>query len=64
MVRPTLEVLTVEEAVEALNSAKLAVLVFVNALSGTIQVLQRMPNGRVSLIDPASDRARTAHGRA
>ncbi|MGB5042329.1 MAG: hypothetical protein WBO67_15395, partial [Nitrospira sp.] len=64
VVRPTLEVLTVEEAVEALNSAKLAVLVFVNALSGTVQVLQRLPNGRVSLIDPASDRARTAHGRA
>ena len=56
--------LTVEEAVEALNSAKLAVLVFVNALSGTVQVLQRLPNGRVSLIDPTSDRARTAHGRA
>ncbi|HPW14681.1 MAG: ribosome-associated translation inhibitor RaiA [Nitrospira sp.] len=64
VVRPTLEVLTVEEAVEALNSAKLAVLVFVNALSGTVQVLQRLPNGRVSLIDPTSDRARTAHGRA
>lgn len=64
VVRPTLEVLTVEEAVEALNAAKLAVLVFLNALSGTVQVLQRLPNGRVSLIDPASDRARTAHGRA
>lgn len=64
VVRPTLEVLTVEEAVEALNSSKVAVLVFLNALSGAIQVLQRLPNGRVSLIDPASDRTRTAHGRA
>jgi hypothetical protein len=64
VVRPTLEVLTVEEAVEALNAAKLAVLVFLNALSGTVQVLQRLPNGRVALIDPASDRSRTAHGRA
>ena len=35
-----------------------------NALAGTVQVLQRWPNGRVSLIDPTSDRARTAHGRA
>ena len=64
VVRPTLEVLTIEEAVEALNASKLGVLMFVNALSGTVQVLQRLPNGNVSLIDPASDRARTAHGRA
>jgi len=64
VVRPKLEALTVEEAVEALNAAKLSLLMFVNALSGSIQVLQRLPNGRLSLIDPASDRARTAHGRA
>ena len=53
-----------EEAVETLNAEKLALLMFVNALSGSIQVLQRLPNGRLSLIDPASDRARVAHGRA
>ena len=64
VVRPTLEVLTLEEAVEVLNAAKLGVLMFLNALSGNVQVLQRLPNGRVSLIDPASDRARAAHGRA
>ncbi len=64
VVRPTLEALTIEEAVEALNAAKLDLLMFVNALSGSTQVLQRLPNGRLSLIDPANDRTRTAHGRA
>ncbi len=64
VVRPRLDALTVEEAVETLNAKKLPLLMFVNALSGSIQVLQRLPNGRLSLIDPASDRARVAHGRA
>ena len=64
VVRPRLEALTVEEAVETLTTEKLALLMFINALSGSIQVLQRLPNGRLSLIDPASDRARVAHGRA
>ena len=64
VVRPKLEALTVEEAVETLNAEKLALLMFVNALSGSIQVLQRLPNGSLSLIDPASDRARVAHDRA
>ncbi|HMU29417.1 MAG TPA: ribosome-associated translation inhibitor RaiA [Nitrospira sp.] len=64
VVRPRLEALTIEEAVETLNGEKLPLLMFVNALSGSIQVLQRLPNGRLSLIDPASDRARVAHGRA
>jgi putative sigma-54 modulation protein len=64
VVRPSLEVLTVEEAIEAINAAKLTVLMFLNALSGNVQVLQRLSNGRLSLIDPANDRARTAHVRA
>ncbi|HMZ55808.1 MAG TPA: ribosome-associated translation inhibitor RaiA [Nitrospira sp.] len=64
VVRPKLEFLTLEEAVETFSGSKLGLLMFVNALSGTIQVLQRLPNGRLSLIDPASDRARTSHGRA
>ncbi|MBA5869209.1 MAG: ribosome-associated translation inhibitor RaiA [Nitrospira sp. CR2.1] len=63
VVRPKLEFVTLEEAVDTLNASKLGLLMFVNALSGTIQVLQRLPNGRLSLIDPASDRARTSHGR-
>ena len=64
VVRPKLEALTVEEAVETLNAEKLPLLMYINALSGSIQVLQRLSNGKLSLIDPASDRARVAHGRA
>lgn len=64
VVRPKLGVMTVEEAVEALNAVPTGVLMFVNALSGNVQVLQRLPNGKVSLIDPARDRVRASHGRA
>lgn len=62
--RPTLGVMTVEDAVEALQTAPTGVLVFVNAVSGTVQVLQRLPNGKASLIDPARDRTHASHGRA
>jgi putative sigma-54 modulation protein len=37
---------------------------FMNASSGNVQVLQRLPDGKVSLIDPARRRARASHGRA
>ncbi|MCC2639980.1 MAG: Ribosomal protein S30Ae-family protein putative sigma-54 modulation protein [Nitrospira sp.] len=64
VVRPSLEVMTIEDAVEALPTAPTAVLMFMNAVSGNVQVLQRLPNGKVSLIDPARDPARASHGRA
>ena len=64
VVHPTLEVMTVEDAVAALHATQQSVLMFMNAVSGNVQVLQRMPNGKVSLIDPARGRARASHGRA
>jgi len=64
VVRPTLDVMTVEEAVKALDATPTGVLMFLNALSGNVQVLQRLPDGKVSLIDPTRDRARASHGRA
>jgi putative sigma-54 modulation protein len=66
VVHPTLEAMTVEDAVAALHDRQQSVLMFMNAVSGDIQVLQRLPNGKVSLIDPAPrrGRARASHGRA
>ena len=66
VVHPTLEAMTVEDAVAALHDRQQSVLMFLNAVSGDIQVLQRLPNGKVSLLDPAPrrGRARASHGRA
>ncbi len=64
VVHPTLEAMTVEDAVAALHATQQTVLMFMNAVSGNVQVLQRMSNGKVSLIDPARGRARASHGRA
>jgi putative sigma-54 modulation protein len=66
VVHPTLEAMTVEDAVAALHDRQQSVLMFMNAVSGDMQVLQRLPNGKVSLIDPAPrrGRARASHGRA
>jgi putative sigma-54 modulation protein len=66
VVHPTLEAMTVEDAVAALHDRQQSVLMFMNAVSGDIQVLQRLPNGKVSLLDPAPrrGRARASHGRA
>ena len=66
VVHPTLEAMTVEDAVAALHDRQQSVLMFMNAVSGAIQVLQRLPNGKVSLLDPAPrrGRARASHGRA
>ncbi|WHZ22529.1 MAG: Ribosome hibernation promoting factor Hpf [Nitrospira sp.] len=64
VVRPTLDLMTVDEAITALDATSTGVLMFVNALSGNVQVLQRLPDGKVSLIDPTRDRARASHGRA
>jgi len=64
VIRPILGVMTIEDAVEALHAAPTGILMFLNAVSGNVQVLQRLPDGKVSLIDPARDRARASHGRA
>ncbi|MBA2486735.1 MAG: ribosome-associated translation inhibitor RaiA [Nitrospira sp.] len=66
VVHPTLETMSVDEAIAALHANQLGVLMFMNAVSGNVQVLQRLPTGKVSLIDPARDRARAraSHGRA
>ena len=64
IVRPTLEAMSVEDAVSALHATQQSVLMFMNAVSGNVQVLQRLPSGKVSLIDPALGRARASHGRA
>ncbi|MBX3237964.1 MAG: ribosome-associated translation inhibitor RaiA [Nitrospiraceae bacterium] len=61
VVRPALEVLSVEEAAEALREAPTGVLMFINDVTGNVQVVQRLPGGKVSLIDPERKRAR-AHG--
>ena len=64
VIRPTLEAMTVEDAVATLHASHQSVLMFMNATSGNVQVLQRLPNGKVSLIDPARCRVRASHGRA
>jgi putative sigma-54 modulation protein len=64
VVRPTLQAMTVEDAMAALHASQETVFMFMNAASGNVQVLQRFPNGKVSLIDPAPGRARASHGRA
>jgi putative sigma-54 modulation protein len=64
VVHPTLETLSLDDAVAAMQASQQSVLVFTNALSGTVQVLQRLPDGRVTLIDPTPGKARAAHGRA
>jgi putative sigma-54 modulation protein len=61
VVRQALDVLTVEEATQALRDAPTGVLMFVNAFTGNVQVVQRLPDGKISLIDPERKRAR-AHG--
>ncbi|GMV51675.1 ribosome-associated translation inhibitor RaiA [Nitrospirales bacterium NOB] len=63
VVRPALEILTFAEALESLASTSTGVLMFENAASGDIQVLQRLPDGTVSLIDPSRERPRASHGR-
>lgn len=64
VVHPALETMSLDDALAAMQAAQQGVLVFTNALSGNVQVLQRLPNGKLSLIDPARGGARAAHGRA
>ena len=60
--RPILREMTLEEALAELDGAA-GVLIYQDAKSGKVQVVQRHPNGRVSLIDPEAQRARASHAR-
>jgi putative sigma-54 modulation protein len=51
-VRPSLQRLTLAEAVESLGGQPAAMLVFVNAAADRLQVLRRLDNGVLELIDP------------
>jgi putative sigma-54 modulation protein len=59
--RPRLREMTLEEALAELDGGTSGVLVYQDAKSGKVQVVQRHPNGRVSLIDPEAQRARASH---
>jgi hypothetical protein len=52
--------MTLEEALAELDGAA-GVLIYQDAKSGKVQVVQRHPNGRISLIDPTSQRIRASH---
>ena len=60
--RPILREMTLEEALAELDGAS-GLLVYQDAKSGKVQVVQRHPNGRISLIDPESQRVRASHAR-
>ena len=64
VVHPILDTMSLDDAVAAMQASQQSVLVFTNALSGTVQVLQRLHDGKMTLIDPARGKARAAHGRA
>lgn len=55
-VRPSLYHLTLAEAVEHLGEQSSATMVFVDALSNRLQVLRRMDDGALELIDPQPGR--------
>jgi putative sigma-54 modulation protein len=61
--RPLLREMTLEEALAELDGVS-GVLVYQDAKSGKVQVIQRNQNGRVSLIDPEAERTRASHARA
>jgi putative sigma-54 modulation protein len=52
VVRPSLYHLTLAEAVENLGQQSSATVVFVDALSNRLQILRRMDDGALELIDP------------
>ena len=59
--RPLLREMTLDEALAELDGALPGVFVYQDVESGRIQVIQRHPNGRVSLIAPEAHRARASH---
>lgn len=52
IVRMTPSTLSLDEARKRLESAPGSLLVFTSSLSGKVQILRRLVNGRVALIDP------------
>ena len=64
VVRPKLEFLTLEEAVETFSGSKLGLLMFQERVVGNNPGVAAIAERKIILIDPASDRARTLHGRA
>lgn len=52
VVRPTLRTMSLDEAKGRLGEKPTSLLVFVNAASGKMQILQRLDGGRVTLVDP------------
>jgi putative sigma-54 modulation protein len=60
---PPLRELTLDEALAELDEVPSGVLVYQDATSGKLQVVQRQSDGRVSLIDPEAQRARASHAR-
>lgn len=61
--RPPLRELTLDEALAELDGDSPGLLVYQETRTGKIQVLQRLANGRISLIDPDIQRARASHAR-
>ena len=61
--RPVLRQLTLDEALAELDGQSTEILVYQDAGSGKLQVVQRHPDGRVSLIDPEEQRIRASHAR-
>jgi putative sigma-54 modulation protein len=61
--RPVLRQLSLDEALAELDGESTGVLVYQDLGSGKLQVVQRHPDGRVSLIDPEEQRIRTSHAR-
>ncbi len=61
---PLLRELTLDEALAELDGVPSGILVFQDSGSGKVQVVQRHPDGRISLIDPEAQRARASHARS
>lgn len=61
--RPLLHKLSLKEAMAELEGVASGVVVFQDALSGEIQVIQRLSDGKISLIAPEQPRPRASHGR-
>src|SRR5687767_14003952 len=61
--RPLLRQLSLKEAMEELTAAPLGIVVFQDDVSGEVQVIHRLSDGKLSLIAPEQPGARTSHGR-
>ena len=63
--RPILRQLSLKEAMEEVHGVPSGIVVFQDAVSGDVQVIQRLSDGKISLIDPEKPRPRprASHGR-